>query len=139
MTLLFFSRCSVIYVFMHFVCEENNIEKAEKLAIIFGLNFQMLLEQAGDLLLANSRFMDAITLYKLSRCRLLKSVLKFAVAGNANELLTYIQTCLAAPNIDISLPTKIHLSNLAVMSYTEKHLRLDKYTKKNKQNLREFM
>lgn len=66
-------------------------------------------------------------------------MLKFAVAGNANELLTYIQTCLAAPNIEISLPTKIHLSNLAVMSYTEKHLRLDKFSRLKTKNLKEFV
>lgn len=116
-------RCSVIEKFVHLVTEELIFEKAERLAIMFGLSVQQLLEYSGDLLLSQERFKHAITLYRLSKCRILKSVLKFAVSGHCYELLGYITVCLTAANAEMSMSTKNHLSNLAIMCYTELLLR----------------
>lgn len=143
---------------MELVSKYKNLEKAERLALVFGLNLQHLLENAGDILLSNKEFPQAIVLYKLSRvnifpnyhlytlillsfrfslisfllpsiiialqCRLLKSVLKFASAGHTTELLSYVSHCLAPPSVtELSIATRIHLSNLSVMAFTELTLR----------------
>nr|CAD7440029.1 unnamed protein product [Timema bartmani] len=54
-------------IFMELVLTYQELEKAEKIAVMFGLNLQELLELAGDLKLAAEEFPQAITLYKLSR------------------------------------------------------------------------
>lgn len=46
------------------------MEKAGKLALIFGLNVQQLLELAGDILLSNKQPAKAEVLYKISRVNL---------------------------------------------------------------------
>ncbi|XP_066992544.2 uncharacterized protein ca [Anabrus simplex] len=110
-------------VFLELVLKHQELEKAERLALIFGLNLQELLEHAGDHKLAAREFPQAIALYKLSRCRHLKSVLKFAAAGHSAELLSYIKVLFSTSGLDLTASEKIHLSNLAVMSYTEQVLR----------------
>ena len=52
---------------MDLVLIHQALEKAEKLALVFGLNLQQLLEGAGDLKLHGREFPQAIALYKLSR------------------------------------------------------------------------
>lgn len=135
---------------MDLVLRYKQLERAERLAVVFGLNLQSLLENAGDILLSNKEFPQAIVLYKLSRvrvsihilihissslfiyshcyylsqCRLLKSVLKFASAGHTTELLSYVSGCLTPPAVtELSVATRIHLSNLSVMAFTELTLR----------------
>jgi len=54
-------------VFMDLVLTYQAIEKAEKLALVFGLNLQQLLEVAGDLKLSAKEFPQAIALYKVSK------------------------------------------------------------------------
>lgn len=50
-------------------------------------------------------------------------MLKFAAAGHAAELLSYIDVLFSTPGLDLTISERIHLSNLAVMSYTEQVLR----------------
>ena len=64
---LFFSRLSPADVFMDLVLTYQAIEKAEKLALVFGLNLQQLLEVAGDLKLSAKEFPQAIALYRVSK------------------------------------------------------------------------
>lgn len=117
-------RRPLLSVFMDLVLKYKELEKAERLALVFGMNLQNLLENAGDILLSNKEFPQAIVLYKLSRCRLLKGVLKFASAGHTTELLSYVTGCLAPPSVtELSIATRIHLSNLSVMAFTELTLR----------------
>jgi len=63
----FFLRLSPAEVFMDLVLTYQAIEKAEKLALVFGLNLQQLLEVAGDLKLSAKEFPQAIALYKVSK------------------------------------------------------------------------
>jgi hypothetical protein len=57
------------------------------------------------------------------QCRFLKSALKFARSGHPCELLHYIQILLSARDMELSQSEKMHLSNLAMMSYAEQILR----------------
>lgn len=52
---------------MELVLKDNEPEKAAKLAIVFGINAQQLLEQAGDILLSNKQFPRAVACYKLAK------------------------------------------------------------------------
>jgi hypothetical protein len=60
-------RASPAEVFMDLVLTYQALEKAERLALVFGLNHQQLLEFAGDLKLSAKEFPQAISLYKVSR------------------------------------------------------------------------
>jgi hypothetical protein len=52
---------------MDLVLTYQAIEKAERLAVVFGLNLQQVLEFAGDLKLSAKEFPQAISLYRVSR------------------------------------------------------------------------
>lgn len=65
--LYFCFRLSPAEVFMDLVLTYQAIAKAEKLAAVFGLNLQQLLEVAGDLKLSAKEFPQAIALYRLSK------------------------------------------------------------------------
>lgn len=115
-------------LFLDLALKKGELEEAERVAQVFGLNLQHLLEIAGDLELASKSFTQAISFYKLSRCRPLKSVLKFAAGGHSVELLGFIETVFGASNAggggtDLSPSERIHLSNLAVMAHVERVLR----------------
>lgn len=109
--------------FVTLVTEECNLEKAEKLAVIFGLNLQELLECCGDLLISEGSYHQGLILYKQAKVHLLKRVLKLAVSGDSRALLKFVHLCLSASKVDMSTATKIHMGNLAVMAYTELILR----------------
>lgn len=96
---------------------------AERIALIFGLNLQQLLEYCGDLMIARGSHHTGIILYKQAKVHLLKRVLKLAVATDCRTLLKFIHLCLSSSKIDMSMATKIHIGNLAVMAYTELLLR----------------
>lgn len=64
---LFCFRLSPAEVFMDLVLTYQAIEKAERLAVVFGLNLQQVLEFAGDLKLSAKEFPQAISLYRVSR------------------------------------------------------------------------
>lgn len=57
----------MLSIFMELVLKDNEPEKAIKLAIVFGINAQLLLEQASDILLSNKQFSRAVACYKLSK------------------------------------------------------------------------
>ncbi|XP_063216868.1 uncharacterized protein LOC134527844 isoform X2 [Bacillus rossius redtenbacheri] len=110
-------------VFTELVLQRQQLETAERVALMFGLPLQELLERAGDAKLATRDFPQAIALYKLSRCSHLKSVLKFAAGGHSAELLGFITCLFSTAGLDLTTAERIHLSNLAVMSHTEQLLR----------------
>ncbi|EFN83345.1 X-linked retinitis pigmentosa GTPase regulator-like protein [Harpegnathos saltator] len=131
-------RKSFLSVFMELVLKKNELEKAGKLATIFGLNGQHFLEYAGDIFLSNKEFARAITAYKISKCKLLKSVLKFASVGHTSELLSCLTHCLLTPAIiDMHIATRIHLSNLCVLAFIEMTLRV--WSEQSKAIYKEFL
>ncbi|XP_028138515.1 uncharacterized protein LOC114332924 [Diabrotica virgifera virgifera] len=115
--------CSPIKKFVQYVTEENDLERAEQLSRIFGLNIQQLLECCGDLLISRGSFHSGIILYKQAKVHLLKRVLKLAISADCKTLLKFVHLCLSASKVDMSVATKIHIGNLAVMAYTELILR----------------
>ncbi|XP_019873194.2 uncharacterized protein LOC109601394 [Aethina tumida] len=129
--------CSPVRKFVEYVTEENNLEKAEKISIIFGLNLQQLLECCGDLFVSRGSFHSGIILYKQAKVHLLKRVLKLAVSADCRTLLKFVHLCLSASKVDMSMPTKIHIGNLAVMAYTELILRFGGPVRLN--NTKDFM
>lgn len=114
-----------------YIREQKNLEKSEILAKIFGLDLQMILETVAEKQLEFGNLENAVTLYKLSKCQPLKSVLKLAEAGFTDRLLTYITSLLHQNNqvSNLSLTEKVHLSNLCVMSYTEQLQRSESSSK----------
>ncbi|CAG9819004.1 unnamed protein product [Phaedon cochleariae] len=115
--------CSPITKFVQYVTEEGDLQKAEKFSIIFGLNIQQLLESCGDLFISRGAYHSGIILYKQAKVHLLKRVLKLAVSVDCKVLLKFVHLCLSASKVDMSIATKIHIGNLAVMAYTELILR----------------
>ncbi|XP_034951162.1 uncharacterized protein ca [Chelonus insularis] len=103
---------------------KSNIERAARIGVVFGLNVPQLFEAAGDIHLTNSKFHEAAMLYKLSKCRLLKGVLKTAANGHTAKLLRCLNYCLSPPAvIELTTTTRIHLSNLTVFAFSELILR----------------
>lgn len=163
--LSYLCRKSFLSFFMELVLKDNEPEKAAKLAVVFGINAQQLLEQAGDILLSNKQFSRAVACYKLSKvsiyninrkssrshvlyiyviiyfllqCRLLKSVLKCASAGYTPDLLSCLTHCLASPAISkLPITTRIHLSNLCVLAFIEMTLRVP--SQKSRAIYKEFL
>ncbi|KAI4462030.1 regulator of chromosome condensation [Holotrichia oblita] len=129
--------CSPINKFIKLVNEEWNLERAEYLSIVFSLNLQQLLESCGDLLISNGTFHQGLILYKQAKTHLLKRVLKLAVTADCKALLKFVNLCLSASKVDMSMATKIHIGNLAVMAYTELVLRFGGHLRTV--NKREFM
>lgn len=136
-TVFFSSSCSPIQKFVQYVTEENDMEKAEKLAYIFSLNLQQLLECCGDLMLSRRSYHTGIILYKQAKVHLLKRVLKLAITSDCKTLLKFVHICLSASKVDMSMATKIHIGNLAVMAYTELILRHGGSSRIN--NTKDFM
>ncbi|XP_076756092.1 RCC1 and BTB domain containing protein claret isoform X2 [Xylocopa sonorina] len=131
-------RKSILSIFMELVLKNNELEKAAKLAIVFGINAQQLLEQAGDILLMNKEFSRAVACYKLSKCRIMKSMLKFASVGYTADLLRCLTHCLASPAIsELPITPRIHLSNLCVLAFIERTLRVS--SQKSKAIYKEFL
>ncbi|OAD60135.1 X-linked retinitis pigmentosa GTPase regulator like protein [Eufriesea mexicana] len=131
-------RKSILSTFMELVLKHNELEKAAKLAKVFGINAQQLLEQAGDILLTNKEFLRAVTCYKLSKCRIMKSMLKFASVGYTADLLRCLTHCLASPAIsELPVAPRIHLSNLCVLAFIERTLRVS--SQKSKAIYKEFL
>ncbi|XP_072761626.1 uncharacterized protein Ca isoform X2 [Anoplolepis gracilipes] len=131
-------RKSLFSIFMELVLKKNELQKAGRLAMIFGLNGQQLLEYAGDIFLSNKEFSRAVAAYKMSRCKLLKSVLKFASIGHTSELLSCLTHCLLTPVItEMPTATRIHLSNLCILAFIEMTLRV--WSEQSKAIYKEFL
>ena len=96
---------------------QGDVTTSEKLAATFDLDAKSLLELAADIKLSEGDFAGAIALYRLSGCKHLKAVLKFAASGNVQELLRYLTVLEKTPNLDVSNSDRIHLSNLTLMAY----------------------
>lgn len=105
------------------VTVQNDFEKAERLSHIFSLNLQQLLESCGDLMISRGAFHSGIILYKQAKVHILKRVLKLAISADCRTLLKFVHLCLSASRVDMSMATKIHIGNLAVLAYTELILR----------------
>lgn len=123
--------------FIKAVTEENNFELAERICYVFSLNQQQLLELCGDILIANGSFHSGLILYKQAKVHLLKRVLKVAISADCKSLLKFVNLCLSSGRVDMSVATKIHIGNLAVMAYTELVLRYSGFLRIS--NLKEFM
>lgn len=119
------------------VTEQNNFELADQLCTVFNLNQQQLLELCGDILIANGSFHSGLILYKQAKVHLLKRVLKVAMSADCKSLLKFVNLCLSAGKIDMSVATKIHIGNLAVMAYTELVLRYGGFARTT--NTKDFM
>ena len=96
---------------------QGDVKTSEKLAATFDLDAKALLELAADIKLSEGDFAGAIALYRLSGCKHLKAVLKFAASGHVHELLSYLSVLFKTPNLDVSNSDRIHLSNLTLMAY----------------------
>ena len=96
---------------------QGDVKTSEKLAATFDLDAKSLLELAADIKLSEGDFAGAIALYRLSGCKHLKAVLKFAASGHVQELLRYLTVLEKTPNLDVSNSDRIHLSNLTLMAY----------------------
>lgn len=129
--------CSPVKKFVEYVTEESDIDKAERVSTIFGLNIQQLLECCGDLLISRGSYHSGIILYKEAKVHLLKRVLKLAVSADCRTLLKFVHLCLSASKVDMSVATKIHIGNLAVMAYTELILRYGGHQRVS--NTKDFM
>lgn len=123
--------------FIKAVTEQNNFELADRLCYVFCLNQQQLLELCGDILIANGSFHTGLILYKQAKVHLLKRVLKVALSADCKSLLKFVNLCLIAGKVDMSVATKIHIGNLAVMAHTEVVLRYSGFMRVN--NIKEFM
>ncbi|KAK0180736.1 hypothetical protein PV327_003090 [Microctonus hyperodae] len=103
---------------------KNEIEKAVRLGAIFGVNISHLFECVGDIHLSNGRFNRATLLYRLSRCRLSKDVLKYAATGHTRKLLECLNQSLLPPVVtEFTTTMRIHFSNLTVFAFSELILR----------------
>lgn len=60
-------RKSLFSILMELILKKNELQKAGRLAMIFGFNGQQLLEYAGDIFLSNKEFPRAVAAYKISR------------------------------------------------------------------------
>lgn len=81
---------------------------------------------------------DINVFYYLLQCKLLKSVLKFASVGYTSELLSCLTHCLLPPVvIEMSIATRIHLSNLCVLAFIEMTLRV--WSEQSKTIYKEFL
>lgn len=124
-------RSSPINSFINLVVDNWKLDVAERVALVFGLNFQKLLETCGDFLIANGSYHQGLILYKQAKIHILKRVLKLAVTADCRALLKFVNLCLSASKVDMSIATKIHIGNLAVMAYTELILRYNGHRRVN--------
>ncbi|XP_030764189.1 uncharacterized protein LOC115888568 isoform X2 [Sitophilus oryzae] len=132
-------RIPPVQKFIEYVTEENDLEKAEKLSYIFSLSFQRLFEHCGDLLISRGSYHSGIILYKQAKVHLLKRVLKLAVSADCKTLLKFVHLCLSASRIDMNITTRIHIGNVAVMSYVELLLRSNSSEQMRLNNTKDFM
>ena len=124
-------------MFVNIINNDWNLEKAEFLAAILGLNIYKLLENCGDILIDEGNFHQGLILYKQARVHILKRVLKLSLVADCQGLLKFINLCLNSSKVDISIATKIHIGNLAVMAYMELVLRYN--GEQRLRTIKEFM
>ncbi|XP_025416590.1 uncharacterized protein LOC112687852 isoform X2 [Sipha flava] len=103
---------------------DGALDHANNLSEIFDIDIRPILERAADQQLSARKFEDATLLYRLSKTNPLKRVLRLASSGNTDKVVLFVSTLLeqAHPR-DLTPLERLHISNLAVMSYTEQLLR----------------
>ncbi|VVC41224.1 Hypothetical protein CINCED_3A001036 [Cinara cedri] len=103
---------------------DNALDHANNLSEAFDVDIRPILERAADQQLSARKFEDATLLYRLSKTNPLKRVLRLASSGNTDKVVLFVSTLLeqAHPR-DLTALERLHISNLAVMSYTEQLLR----------------
>uniref|UniRef100_A0A1B6CWH0 RCC1-like domain-containing protein n=1 Tax=Clastoptera arizonana TaxID=38151 RepID=A0A1B6CWH0_9HEMI len=127
-------------IVLNCVLDPKKLEKAERLCMIFGLNLQQLIEAAATRQLERGQLTSALYLYKMARCRPVKSLLRMASAGYTEQLLylTYNQQTNILQTSQLSQSEALHLSNLCVLTLTEQYLR-QKTTGKLTANFKWFL
>lgn len=120
------------------------LDHANNLSEAFDVDVRPILERAADQQLSARKFEEATLLYRLSKVyqeyyisvkiliidllilqtNPLKRVLRLASSGNTDKVVLFVSTLLeqAHPR-DLTALERLHISNLAVMSYTEQLLR----------------
>ncbi|XP_050430653.1 uncharacterized protein LOC126839387 isoform X2 [Adelges cooleyi] len=100
------------------------LDYANNLSDTFDVDIKPILEKAADEQLSSRKFEEATLLYKLSKGSPLKRVLRLASSGNTDKVVLFVSTLLeqAHPR-DLTALERLHISNLAIMSYTEQLLR----------------
>ncbi|KAK6640099.1 hypothetical protein RUM43_008376 [Polyplax serrata] len=126
---------NIIKMALDLILEAHELEMAERICTIFGLNLQKLLELAGDIKLTAAEFPTAFALYKLSKCGLLKSIVKLACGSHCSQVLNFSLMIMTNSVSEMSLTEKIHLSNLITMAYTQQILK----TENNRKLLEKFI
>ncbi|XP_043461144.1 uncharacterized protein LOC122497855 [Leptopilina heterotoma] len=117
-------RCSLLSIFMDLIISRAELDKAKRLAKIFGLHIRQLLEYAGDILLANDKFYQATNMFKEAKCRPSKIFAKLASVGCTMELLNCLVHCLEHPSqYKLSIAERMSLSNLSIIAFTELSVR----------------
>ena len=111
-----------ISTFMEMCVRGGDMNKAQQMALAFGLDMKELIELAADIRLCEKDFTGAISLYRQAGCKHLRAVLKFACSGHIQELLSYLTVLFNTPNLEVSPADRIHLSNLALMAYFQQVL-----------------
>ncbi|RXG50709.1 Ultraviolet-B receptor UVR8 [Armadillidium vulgare] len=111
------TRKSVENLFMELTLGANDIDAANKLAVIFSVDSKYF-EIAGDYKLQRRSFASAITLYKQSHCPHVKCSLKFAWSGFVPEFLTYMSSLTSGSGgPDLVVEQRKHLASLAVIAH----------------------
>lgn len=60
-------QSNIVKIALDYILKTHELEKAERICTIYGINLQKLLEFAGDIKLSDLEFPTAIALYKLSK------------------------------------------------------------------------
>ncbi|XP_060880843.1 uncharacterized protein LOC132952538 [Metopolophium dirhodum] len=126
------TNCTLYYLNLSIKPEEiifknvmaGALEHANNLSEAFDVDIRPILERAADQQLSARKFEEATLLYRLSKTNPLKRVLRLASSGNTDKVVLFVSTLLeqAHPR-DLTALERLHISNLAVMSYTEQLLR----------------
>ncbi|XP_050536531.1 uncharacterized protein LOC126902890 isoform X2 [Daktulosphaira vitifoliae] len=109
---------------------EGALDLANDLCEAFDLDIRPILEKAADEQLSARKFEEATLFYKLSKTNPLKRVLRLASLGNTDKVILFVSALLeqAHPK-DLTALERLHISNLAVMSYAEQLLRANNHEK----------
>lgn len=110
---------------------KENIQYAEKLSLIFNLDLQKLICEAGDIQLSKGFVKEAIHLYNLTRFGGTHLILMLAVLGLMPELFDALRTCQYAQSY------KLHFMNLKLLVFL--HQMLTNYSKKLHNMFRELL
>ncbi|CAH1782485.1 unnamed protein product [Owenia fusiformis] len=118
---------------------DTNVNSAEQLGIMLGLDINALFEMAAELRLARGDCTQAVKLYQLSKCPHVRRVAAFAKYGRMAEVLTYVRQILSNRVIEMTNSEKRQLSNLALHSFVQQLCAKGKSDPELLQAFREFL